>query len=750
MIRNILVIIFSIVPLLLDGAETEGIIKGKVVDRNTGIPLAGVYVIYGKNLGTTTDQNGLYLIENVSGRLNITFQFLGYESVTKEVSLKNNETVGLDVELEMRISEIDQIVVSANKTEQKIGELTVSMDVIKDSFISGNHITDPQEIINKTTGIEVIDGQASVRGGSGFSYGAGSRVLALVDGLPMVSADAGNIKWQFLPLENLSKIEIIKGASSVLYGSSAMNGVINFRTADASNTPVTNFYTETGIYGKPDNRERIWWDTPRVFASASFSHLQKFGKTDVGISANLLDDEGYRRLNGEKLGRLTLKLKHFNQKLAGLTYGLNINSGYTKKRDFVLWENAGAGALKQQETATVVLHGTYLAIDPYVTLKKGDIYRHDLRMRFQSTLNRFPESEKTNSDAYSVFAEYQYWRKLTGFMDLTAGVTQNFSLVRSNMYNDHNGFNVAGFAQFEISPFNRVKAVAGVRVEQNALDGIYDRIVPVFRAGLNWQVANYSFLRLSFGQGYRYPSVAEKHASTTLGSVSIFPNPDIMPESGWSTEAGIKQGIMIGRISGQADFSVFMSQNSNMIEYYLSFYTDPVSGLTSTGFKATNIEQSRVYGGELELIAGGSIGKVYTTFTGGYTYIYPVEFNQSTQKNTGEYLKYRRKHSGKASVRASWKKIESELSFYARSKILRIDSFFLNQETGEAILPGFPEYWKTHNTGYCLVDGTFGYKLTSKYTLSLAVKNLTNTEFMARPGDIQPQRNYSLRFSGNF
>jgi outer membrane receptor protein involved in Fe transport len=187
-----------------------------------------------------------------------------------------------------------------------------------------------------------------------------------------------------------------------------------------------------------------------------------------------------------------------------------------------------------------------------------------------------------------------------------------------------------------------------------------------------------------------------------------------------------------------------------MIEYYLSFYTDPVSGTTSTGFKATNIEQSRVYGGELELMAGGSIGKVYTTFTGGYTYIYPVEFNQSTKKNTGEYLKYRRKHSGKASLSASWKKIESEFSFYARSKILRIDSFFLNQETGEAILPGFPEYWKTHNTGYCLLDGTFGYKLSSKYSLSLAVKNLTNTEFMARPGDIQPHRNYSLRFSGRF
>ncbi len=164
----------------------------------------------------------------------------------------------------MKIREIDQVVVSANRTEQKIAELAVSMDIIKSSFLSDNHITDAQEIINKTPGIEVMDGQASVRGGSGFSYGAGSRVMVLIDGLPVLSSDAGSIRWQFLPLENISQIEIIKGASSVLYGSSALNGIINFRTADAGNIPVTQFYAETGIYGKPKNKNWVWWDTPRI------------------------------------------------------------------------------------------------------------------------------------------------------------------------------------------------------------------------------------------------------------------------------------------------------------------------------------------------------------------------------------------------------------------------------------------------------------------------------------------------------
>jgi iron complex outermembrane receptor protein len=304
--------------------------------------------------------------------------------------------------------------------------------------------------------------------------------------------------------------------------------------------------------------------------------------------------------------------------------------------------------------------------------------------------------------------------------------------------------NIAGFTQFEIRPLPRLKGVAGLRIENNSLDGINDKIIPVFRAGLNWQAADYTFFRASFGQGYRYPSIAEKYASTTLGSITIFPNPDVLPESGWSTEVGIKQGIMIGKMSGQADLSIFMSQNINMIEYFLALYGG------TTGFKATNIEQSRVYGSEIELMMNGSIGSINTTLSGGYTFLYPMEFSKYTNKPTGEYLKYRRKHSGKISLAASWKEFESGLDLYAKSKILRIDDFFLTEETGGVILPGFPTYWTNHNTGYCVLDGTLGYNFNEKYKLSLAVKNLTNTEYMGRPGDIQPQRNFSIRFSGKF
>lgn len=722
--------------------EQQGIIRGRVSDKLTGEFLEGVYVIYGRNSGTMTDSNGFYHFNYPPGHLNIVFQLVGYESASKAVTVAGTDTINLDIQLSTKLREIDQVVVSANKTEQRIAELSVSMDIIKTSFLSANHITDPQELVNKTTGIEVLDGQASIRGGSGFSYGAGSRVLALIDGLPMLSADAGNIKWQYLPLENISQIEIIKGASSVLYGSSALNGVINFRTSDASNIPASQIVTETGFFGNPKNPNWKWWKVPEKFSSTSISHIRKLGNTDLAVSGHFLIDEGYRRLNDEVLGRVNIKLKHFNSRISGLTYGLNLNAGYNDKRDFVLWEDAENGALKQSASTARQYNGTFLTVDPYITFKKANSYSHDLKVRIQSTTNRLPDDNTKNSDAVSLYTEYQLRFRVCSILDLTAGVSENYSRVDSRFFSDHTSLNIAGFTQAEINPLPRLKAVAGLRLESFSLDGTHDRIVPIFRAGMNWQTASYTYLRASFGQGYRFPSMAEKFAATTIGSIRIIENPNLRSESGWNAELGIKQGVSVGNLSGQADLSVFYLRNSDLIEFIM------VSTDEGFGFMATNREESRILGTEAEFVVTGSIGQVTTTITGGYSFINPVDIEASPSEN--KYLKYRRKHSGKLSFETDWKKYEAGISLYAKSKILNIDDAFVNPMTRESFLPGFYDYWLSHNTGHFLIDANAGYNINGMLKVSLAVKNITNTEYMGRPGDIQPQRNYSLRFSASF
>lgn len=287
-----------------------------------------------------------------------------------------------------------------------------------------------------------------------------------------------------------------------------------------------------------------------------------------------------------------------------------------------------------------------------------------------------------------------------------------------------------------------------MRLEQNLLNGVADKPVPLLRTGVNYRLHDYTFMRASFGMGYRYPSIAEKYAATTLGSVRIFPSPLIESESGWNAELGIKQGIGTRFLKGQADLALFYSENRNLIEYEFGLHIDPFNGTSGFGFKASNLEASRVYGLELEYVLTGKTGPIEHQVSGGYVYMYPVEFNPITGINTGSLLKYRRHHAGSFSLFSSLGRFETGINLNVKSRMLNIDRVFLAPETRESLLPGFFEYWNNHNTGYLIADVQAGVKLTERYKLSLVVKNLTNVEYMGRPGDIQPVRNFSIRVSG--
>ncbi len=727
----------------------QALIRGKVYDKQSGEALSPVNVIYGKRQGTLTDRDGRFGISTEPGMVNLTFRYVGYKTLYRSVQTQAGDTVSLEVGMAVDIAEIAQIAVSAGKVEQQVSELTVSLNIIKPERLDNSHITDATELINKTPGIAVMDGQASIRGGSGYSYGAGSRVLTLLDGLPVLSADAGNIKWQFLPLENISQIEIIKGASSVLYGSSALNGVINFRTAAAAAVPETRFFIEGGLFDEPRNKNWVWWDTPRSFASASFSHVRKSGNTGIGAGFYLLTDPGYRERNDEKLGRVNLRIERESKRVQGLSCGTTLHAGLTEKTDFILWKNAETGALIQDSATANPFTGHLVTIDPFIILDKGR-HSHDLRTRFQLSENFFPEGGRNNSRARSFLAEYRMRYRLFGWMQLNLGIYENYSRIDSRFYGDHSALNLAAYSQADLTPVRDLKMVAGVRLEHNALDGENDRLIPLFRTGINYRLSDYTFLRTSFGQGYRYPSIAEKFATTTLGSVRIVPNPHVLPESGWSSEIGIKQGISNDKVNGSLDLALFYSRNTDLIEYLFGVYPDPGDTTFSFGFKSSNVENSKVYGTELNFSLHWSAGRIEHSLSGGYTFIHPVEFNPQSGKSSTTYLKYRRKHSFVLSYTSNIEDIDFGMDLTADSRILNIDDVFLDELTREYLLPGFYDFWQDGNRGYLVLDPHIGYSFANHYRVSFAIKNLLNTEYMGRPGDIQPQRRFSLRLSGRF
>jgi outer membrane cobalamin receptor len=735
-----------VVVLLLGGrfstAQDQGIISGLVRDAVSGEPLIAANVSVDRQSGTSTDLDGKFFLRLDDGKHLLEFSYVGYVDQQKEITLEEGEHKRLEILMKVSNKILDEVVVSAGKYEQKLSEVTVSMEVIKAYQLSNQNIVSLDMILEKTPGISILDGQPSIRGGSGFSYGAGSRVLMLVDDLPMISADAGDIKWNYLPVENLGQVEVIKGASSVLYGSSALNGVINLRTRLPASEPSTEVTLFGGAFMNPERSELIWWNSQPLFAGASFSHLRKAGNLDISLGGNYFKNEGYREGEYENRIRGNVGLRYRSEKVAGLSMGLSTSGMYVDQSDFLLWQDADSGAYKQNRESISPLTGHRFNMDPFVeySTRRGD--KHSLRTRLYSVGNATENSGQSSSSKLW-YAEYRYLKRFRSRTRWTSGVSFSRNIVVSNLYENHKGSNAAVYSQLDASIFKSLKISSGLRWELNALNGELYYSIPVLRAGVNYQAGEATFLRASLGQGFRFPSVAEKFTRTTIGGLKIFPNSDLEPEHGWSAELGIQQGVERGAWRGYADLALFWTEYKDMIEFTFGVYPpgpDDPPTFDDVGFKALNIGTARINGVDGKLSAEGIAGPFELLFSGGYTFMNPVD--PSYQDSI---LKYRRKHLLKGDLEVSIWKFFTGFNFQYNSRMVNVDEAFLDPLVGNLLLPGFPEYWEEHSSAYSLLDLRLGWNVTERLRITGIIRNALNVEYLGRPGDIGSPRSITLQ-----
>jgi len=265
-----------------NSSAQDSYIYGYVTDSATQERLPGVNILSDSASGVASDTQGHYVLILPHGQYKITFSYLGYHTSQIPVHLLKNDSIRLDVTLHSESVLLDMAVISAGKYEQRISDVTVSIEVMKPAFIQNINTANMEQTLDYVPGLDILDGQASIRGGSGYNYGAGSRVMVLIDDLPILTEGTEEVKWNFLPVENIDQVEILKGASSALYGSSALNGVINVRTAFPTVKPSTTVTLFTGIYSKPKRDELSWWwDTNPLFGGLNFNHSRKIKDIDL-------------------------------------------------------------------------------------------------------------------------------------------------------------------------------------------------------------------------------------------------------------------------------------------------------------------------------------------------------------------------------------------------------------------------------------------------------------------------------------
>jgi iron complex outermembrane receptor protein len=291
-------------------------IAGYVTDVGNKEKLSGVVINVDGVNKVVTGLEGDYKVVVSGGEHTIKFTMLGYEVVERKINVKGKDLINLNIKLSGKQEQLSMVVISASQYEKDLKRENVSIEVLGKDQLKNNNSTDLADAVNRAPGVQVQDGQISIRGGSSYSYGVGSRTAVLVDNLSISSADLGMNQWSFAPLENAEQVEITKGSSSVVYGSSALNGVVNVRTAWPKADPETEIIAFTGFYQNPKRAYMAWWGTGNQpgMSGLSFSHKQKYGNLDVVGGANFFMQNSYLDLGGSIRGRLDFKTKITSKK----------------------------------------------------------------------------------------------------------------------------------------------------------------------------------------------------------------------------------------------------------------------------------------------------------------------------------------------------------------------------------------------------------------------------------------------------
>ena len=208
---------------------------GHVLDKETGEHQPFITVMLkGTTIGTTTDNSGHYFLKNLpEGKFTLEFKYLGYKTVTREVTLVKGKTQEINVELEEDRIALDGVVVSANRSETSRRLAPTLVNVIDSKLFKTTNAVNLAQGLNFQPGVRVETNcqncgfqQVRIKGLDG------PYTQILIDSRPIFSALSGVYGLEQIPANMIDRVEVMRGGGSALFGSSAIAGTINIITKE--------------------------------------------------------------------------------------------------------------------------------------------------------------------------------------------------------------------------------------------------------------------------------------------------------------------------------------------------------------------------------------------------------------------------------------------------------------------------------------------------------------------------------------
>ncbi len=492
--------------------------------------------------------------------------------------------------------ELGQVLVTATKTPILAEEVPQSISVIGEKDIAFSGKATLADVLRDGAGLDIKT--VGPRGSAATLSIWGSepeQVLVLIDGRRINDAQAGEFNLSDLPIpvEEIERVEVLRGAGSALYGTDAVGGVVNIITKRPTEKPLT---TLSGSLAR--------FNTQRFY----LANGQKFGRVGYRLHALKERSDGHREnsdYEGTALGGM-LTLEPMDE----------LELSFSVRHLLKEMGTPGSVSLpdpddRQEDRKTLAdLTLEWSPLDPLELRLKG--FHNNYRREFTEN----PARDISIHRNFAYGGELQLGYLLTEKDSLTGGLELIEDRLESNRVGTHNATRVGYYLEGKFEPIAPATFVLGGRFDHHSIYG--DQFNP--RVGLRLRVSEQTALRVSAGRSFRGPTFDDLYWPASAYAEG---NPDLSPERAWSYQAGIDQAFG-KRVS--AKFTGFRRDIKDFIDWAAG--SDGI-------WRPENIGRARIWGieGELEARLPGGF-----TLPLSYTYLHPKD------KRTGDYITEKPKH----------------------------------------------------------------------------------------------------------
>lgn len=582
-------------------------------------------------------------------------------------------------------TELCEVVVTATRTPKALKDAPVVTRLITAEEIKKTDATNIQDLLTEEIpGLEFgyAMSQETSLNMSGFG---GSAILFLVDGERLAGETMDNVDYNRLNLDNVGQVEIVKGASSALYGANAVGGVINLISKESKEpwrVNVNSRYRSAGNEWRTGGDVSFNTEKWNSNTSVQYSTVETIELTDAFDTDSKIHDV---------YGGQTVNVKE------RLVYRVNDNLRLIGRGGYFYRTSNRANYTDHYNDYTGGLRGVW-TIDGSKNLEVS--YSYD-----QYDKARYVGEERTHDHDYSnrQHIVHALYTNFFGVNALTVGGDYMHDYLTTYQFTngtDHSQNTVDAFVQFDYNPLSWLNVVASVRddyfseSDNNAVTG---RVATMFKL-------KPLSIRASYSGGFRAPTLKEMYMSFDMAGIQmIYGNPDLKPERSHNFNLALERG-------GQVRRGVFRGSYSITLSGYYNYYNSRITTMDYPG--DAEREEGAMYCNEDGVkVAGLDANLRYKTQMGigasvSYNYLHvggrkiDSQFSQPRPHSATWRLDYDKRFNRNYKLYASLsgRYLGTPESRYETDKAYTLWKFTLQQRV-----------WKGINVNF-IIDNLMGYK----------------------------------------